>query len=364
MIKNKADKVTKNGVENDDNNSDEESGEVLFYVNKNGFPVGQSTWERMWNHAGKVHPAGIKPMGEIREDKDLSKVTIPTAPTFQPNTSIPCRLDAVQDYMKELQYNHTGTQFFEIRKNRPISGLMDSAKEMIRESLPIKCLEAVILSLYLTNGAPGLERFPLSFKTHFSGTIHRHVVLAVYYSGRYGALGMSRRDDLMYKPLEFKSLSELVFDFEDVYKKYWHTVRKVKIGLPVSHDPHSFEQIQWRTMSVSPSKQTRSEVQKEIEKFTKDLKSRFKWSSSYSSYQFVKENTRLNYEPTSPRKSISSSLTSKTPRKDSQASGSKETTPLSPGAVRACDSSDEEAEGVSPTPAAKKGAAIDYQIRI
>ncbi len=76
MIKNKAEKLVKNGVENDDNNSDEESGGVLFYVNKNGFPVSQSTWERMWSHAGKIHPAGSKPMGEIREDKDLSKVCL------------------------------------------------------------------------------------------------------------------------------------------------------------------------------------------------------------------------------------------------------------------------------------------------
>ena len=34
----------------------------------------------------------------------------------------------------------------------------ETAKEMIKESLPIKCLEAVILGIYLTNGVPGLER--------------------------------------------------------------------------------------------------------------------------------------------------------------------------------------------------------------
>lgn len=50
----------------------------------------------------------------------------------------------------------------------------------------------------------GLERFPISFKTIFSGTAHHHGVLGVYYGGRYGAIGMSRRDDLMYKTLTFK----------------------------------------------------------------------------------------------------------------------------------------------------------------
>lgn len=50
----------------------------------------------------------------------------------------------------------------------------------------------------------GVERFPISFKTQFNGNIHRHVVLGVYHAGKYGAIGMSRRDDLMYKPMHFK----------------------------------------------------------------------------------------------------------------------------------------------------------------
>lgn len=43
-----------------------------------------------------------------------------------------------------------GTQLFEIRKNRPIAGLMDTAKEIIKESLPIKCLEAVVVAMLVT----------------------------------------------------------------------------------------------------------------------------------------------------------------------------------------------------------------------
>ena len=50
----------------------------------------------------------------------------------------------------------------------------------------------------------GVERFAISFKTAFNGNTHRHVVLGIYHSGRYGALGMSRREDLMYKPLVYK----------------------------------------------------------------------------------------------------------------------------------------------------------------
>ena len=81
---------------------------------------------------------------------------------------------------------------------------MDTAKEMIQEALPIKCLEAIILGTYLTNGLSGVDRFPISFKSSFLGNTHRHVVLGVYHNGYYGSIGMSRRRDLMYKPLIFK----------------------------------------------------------------------------------------------------------------------------------------------------------------
>eukprot|EP00058_Branchiostoma_floridae_P025197 XP_002610687.1 hypothetical protein BRAFLDRAFT_117920 [Branchiostoma floridae] len=184
----------------------EENG-VLFYVNKSGFPLNDKTWERMWHHVAKIHPDGHKMVTEIRNSKELPRVPLPVVPVFPTNTPITDRLWLVQKYMSDLQYNHTGTQFFEIRKNRPLTGLIDSAKEIIREALPIKCLEAVILAIHLTNGMPGVERFPISFKSQFGSTVHRHVVLGVYCGGRYGALGMSRREDLMYKPLEFKALT-------------------------------------------------------------------------------------------------------------------------------------------------------------
>lgn len=50
----------------------------------------------------------------------------------------------------------------------------------------------------------GVDRFPISFKSYFQGNAHRHVVLGLHCCGKYGAIGMSRRDDLMYKPLLFK----------------------------------------------------------------------------------------------------------------------------------------------------------------
>ncbi|XP_017204918.1 tubulinyl-Tyr carboxypeptidase 1 [Oryctolagus cuniculus] len=247
-------------------------GGIPFFVNRGGLPVDEATWERMWKHVAKIHPDGEKVAQRIRGATDLPKIPVPSVPTFQPTTPVPERLEAVQRYIRELQYNHTGTQFFEIKKSRPLTGLMDLAKEMTKEALPIKCLEAVILGIYLTNSMPALERFPISFKTYFSGNYFRHIVLGVNFGGRYGALGMSRREDLMYKPPAFRTLSELVLDYEAAYSRCWHVLRKVKLGQCVSHDPHSVERIDWKHSVLDVDKLGRDDFRKELERHARDMR--------------------------------------------------------------------------------------------
>lgn len=119
---------------------------------------------------------------------------------------------------------------------------------------------------------PGVERFPLSFQSHFSGNHFHHIVLGVHSGGRFGALGISRREDLMFKALEFRTLMDLVQEFEGAYRGYWHTLSKVRIGQYVSHDPHSVEQIEWKHSVLDVDKLTKEELRKELERHTRDMR--------------------------------------------------------------------------------------------
>jgi len=56
----------------------------------------------------------------------------------------------------------------------------------------------------LTNSLPLVERFSLSFKSEIDGKIYRHIVLAVKIRGKYGAIGLSRKDDLHWKNPTYK----------------------------------------------------------------------------------------------------------------------------------------------------------------
>ncbi|XP_067942089.1 tubulinyl-Tyr carboxypeptidase 2-like [Watersipora subatra] len=335
-----------------DTDSQDGTDEVLFWINKSGFPISESVWDRMFDHASKLHPGGESYINRIRTSKTSAAVSIPKAPIGGSSSDAERRVQVVQQYMCELQYNHTGTQFFDIKKYRPLNSQSESAKEMIKESLPIKCLEAVILGIYLTNGISGLERYPLSFRSVFGSKIHRHVVLVVCWNGLYGALGMSRREDLMHKPLHFTSLSDLVIDYIESYNQYHHKVNKLKIGFPVSHDPHSHEPIHWKGLAVNPCKMDKTELKQAVEKHAKDIRTWVRQAPFGTSY--------------APRSQATSyptpSFSQTTPRVHKAADGNKSRPASMNGLERSC-SRVSDAKGLKSTPHTPSNK-LSFEMRI
>ena len=92
----------------DDEDEDDEfneDGMPWFYINQGGFPIDSFTWERMWNHIVKIHPEGLNVVNKVRDSNELPEKPFPQVPvSFTPCTSICDRLEAVQNYMKELEY--------------------------------------------------------------------------------------------------------------------------------------------------------------------------------------------------------------------------------------------------------------------
>ena len=91
-----------------------------WHVNKTGFPILKDTWEKMWTYAVDTHPEGESVADAIR-GKFLKKPAIPPVPSIIEAHPMQGNLWKIQQYMNSLQYNHTGTQFFDINKNKPLS---------------------------------------------------------------------------------------------------------------------------------------------------------------------------------------------------------------------------------------------------
>ncbi|TPP62117.1 Vasohibin-2 [Fasciola gigantica] len=155
-------------------------------------------------------------------------------------------------------------QFFEVDRKATLEKQYGLAKLMIKAALPIKCLEATILGMYMTQGLKEFRRFTISFTSEFKEQPFKHVVLGVYASGRFGALGLSRRSDLMYKPLEFPTLYSLIQSYSLAYAKNFHQLVRVKIGLVIPHEPHIFETIPWKGLIISKSLLRRLEEMKRV----------------------------------------------------------------------------------------------------
>ena len=186
----------------------------------------------------------------IRGNKDLPRPPYPTLPNMNAPAPMSAKIAAVQAYIEKLSYNFTGVNYFDVRKHRPMGRILETGREVTRQALPIKCVEAVFVAAYLTQGLKEIERVPFSFRSQIDGVTYKHIVLAVKHNSKWGSVGLSRRRELYYKDLVYDSLAELLLEYKRSYERVFHTLRRVKVGLPLPHEVHAGEIICWSYVSV------------------------------------------------------------------------------------------------------------------
>ncbi|CAM9311096.1 unnamed protein product, partial [Pylaiella littoralis] len=161
------------------------------------------------------------------------------------------KLKLIQAYITSLEYNYTGEEFFVKKKDRGFRHVTSTAKLIIREALPIQCVEAVFVGAYLTADMTEVDRFPVCFRSSLDGRVYRHIILAVRSEKVWGALGLSRRDTLMYKELKYELFSELMNDFRNSYAGNWHRLEHIWVGFPLPHDISSNLPVKWKVMRAN-----------------------------------------------------------------------------------------------------------------
>ena len=57
--------------------------------------------------------------------------------------ALPARLRALQAYLRSFEYNHLGAEFHPVAKNKNWDRYVMTAKDIIKEALPIKCERAI-----------------------------------------------------------------------------------------------------------------------------------------------------------------------------------------------------------------------------
>ena len=159
-------------------------------------------------------------------------------------------ISAIQAYISSFEYNYSGVPFVSLKRSRSTLYVFKTAQDIIRLGLPIQCVEATFLGCLLTAGMNGVDRVPLSFKSRCQGEIYRHIVLAIRFEDRWGAVGISRRGNLMFKGLNFSTLGDLVLDFSSCYAESFHDLLTCYVGMPFSHDKSSECPVKWRAMKV------------------------------------------------------------------------------------------------------------------
>lgn len=101
---------------------------------------------------GASNPTYFLQPRSLSHDFSCHQPQTPTPPSINPTMSMPRRMKAIQRYLSSFEYNFTGQTFVSLRRDKGMKHLVFSAKTLMRECLPIQCVEALFIGVFLTNG--------------------------------------------------------------------------------------------------------------------------------------------------------------------------------------------------------------------
>jgi tubulinyl-Tyr carboxypeptidase len=79
----------------------------------------------------------------IQSSASLQCPAVPEPPSSLSKSKLPAhdKLRQIQRYINVLEYNHTGQGFYTAKKFRGFAHVANTAQEIMREALPIQCVE-------------------------------------------------------------------------------------------------------------------------------------------------------------------------------------------------------------------------------
>ena len=197
-----------------------------------------------------------KLLQKINKAEDLKAPPKPQPPSLKKGQSIETKVLKIQKYIESYEYNHTDRfSYYDVKKTQGLYRICRTSKDILSQALPIKCIEAVFLGVYFTNDITGLTRIPIAFRSKVGDHFFEHIVLAIQNNTnrKWGAIGLSRKDTLMYKPLKFDSLGALLTNYKESYEECFHKLYYVYVGLPFGRDMYNQEEILWRALKLNVS---------------------------------------------------------------------------------------------------------------
>jgi hypothetical protein len=166
------------------------------------------------------------------------------------NSDFTVAKEEIQLFINSFTYNMSGNLHYRPKQTRGTLHLVEVFEEVKAKGLPIQCVEAVFIGAVLS--APYLDvlRIPISFESKCNGNIYKHIILATQFAGYWGALGISRRDCLMNKPLGYHSLWQLIEEYERSYQSVDHELLAAYCGNPLPHNLDVGSPLVWKALKL------------------------------------------------------------------------------------------------------------------